>query len=82
MSFEVKEWIDVTVWEPGPCKTSIWDADPAPMAITMLADKAVEAALANLGKTRKTYGNYKFYCLSGSIPPIGCCGKNVAKKAR
>lgn len=44
--YEVKEKIDVTLWEPGPCFTNLGQGEQPPKAITLTAEKAVRDALA------------------------------------
>jgi len=46
--FEVRDKIDVTVWEPGPCYTKLFEGEGSekpPSFITLAADKAVRDVL-------------------------------------
>ena len=57
--YELKQNVDVTVWEPGYVHSNIHLETP-PSAMTMETDKAVSDALACLGKDRRTRGSLIF----------------------
>ena len=66
LHYEVKEWIDVTLWEPGPTKTKIFEegvcegTEPPPDSQMLTCEKAVSGVLRQLGRAR-TNGNYWFH---------------------
>ena len=45
LHFEVRDKIDVTCWEAGPCYTNLGNGEHPPAAITMTAKKAVSDVL-------------------------------------
>ena len=79
-SFEVREKIDVTVWEAGPCYTNLGNGEQPPAAITMKSDKAVRDVLCQAGRARNTFGSYFFYCLV--MPPVWLLGNSIADASR
>ena len=82
LHFEVREKIDVTVWEPGPCFTRIGGDEQPPKAITLTAEKAVRNVLCQVGRSRKTTGSYFFNLLGGTMPPVWIAGNKMADAAR
>ena len=81
LSFEVREKIDVTCWEPGPCDTNIFPNGESP-AIKLTPRKAVSDVLCQLGKTRLTMGSYIFYLFGSMFPPLGWIGNKAADSVR
>ena len=81
-SFEVRDKIDVTVWEAGPCYTNLGNGEQPPAAITMTAEKAVRGALCQAGRSRNTDGSYFFHLLGGTMPPVWLLGSKMADATR
>jgi len=82
LHFEVRDQVDVTCWEAGPCFTNLGQGKHPPKAISLTAEKAVRGVLTQLGRSRITDGNYWFHCLGGTLPNISLIGNKVADKAR
>ena len=57
--YELKENVDITVWEPGYIYTKILLEKP-PSLMSLETSKAVSDALSKLGKERKTRGSLIF----------------------
>lgn len=82
LHFEVRHKIDFTVWEPGPCFTNLGQGEHPPKAITLTSEKAVDGIMRQMGRARITVGNYFFYVLGATLPPIGLIGNKAADAAR
>ena len=87
LSFEIREWADVTAWELGPCDTNLFSELPAEdmkfRSLMKTPPQAVAGVLRQLGRTRKTNGNYFYYILSSfGFPPLGLIGPKAAKEER
>lgn len=81
LSFEVRDKIDVTCWEPGPCDTNIFPDGESP-TFKLTPRKAVSDVLCQLGKTRLTQGSYIFYIFGSMFPPLGLIGNKAADSVR
>lgn len=83
LHFEIAHFCDVTCWEPGPCQTNLFEnGTQPPKGVTITAQKAVAAVLAQLGRARVTNGNYWFYFMSATLPPLWMIGTKTAKQSR
>lgn len=80
LHFEVRDRVDVTCWNCGPCSTNLGHEAPSSMCLT--PEKAVRGVLTQLGRSRITDGNYFFHCLGGTLPPVSIIGKKAADAAR
>jgi len=80
LHFEVRHFLDVTCWEPGPCSTNLFaDGTEPPSFVKLTAEKAVRGLLCQLGRARVTNGNFWFHFMAGMLPPTWLAGKNAAK---
>ena len=83
LSYEVREKIDVSVWEPGLTYTNIFPDDfNPPSAVTMSSKKAVSGALRHVGRSRQTYGNFFFLIQGSTTPSLWLLGNAIADESR
>ena len=66
LNYELKQNVDVTVWEAGSIYSNIHLEEP-PSAVTIETSKSVTDILACLGKDRKTRGSL-FFSLYPLVP--------------
>lgn len=83
LHFEVRNKIDVTCWEPGPCTTNLFadQVEGPPEIICLTPQKAVRDVLCQLGKARVTNGSFWFR-FTEFPQPFGIIGNKVADNFR
>jgi len=77
--YELRENVDVTVWEPGVIESNFHLAR-TPGFLTKTGESAVSDILTLLGKERKTYGSLLFSLMP--LPPTWFSGPREAKSMR
>ncbi len=83
LSFEVREYMDVTVWDCGHVQTKLGGNYKG--RTTLTPEEAVSDALRHLGKSRRTKGSFKTQwsnSLLKSLFCLSCCGNKAADAFR
>jgi short-subunit dehydrogenase len=84
LSFEVREYMDVLVWDCGHVDTKLVKDGPT-NCFTMTPAGAVSGMLTHVGKTRRTRGNFRHKLSEKMVLGcfwISCCGRKAADSIR
>lgn len=79
--YELKDWVDVLVWEAGPGQTNLGQGEQPPAAICRPVPEMIEGCLLDLGRQVVTAGVFKHHMMNMTIGmSSGMFKKKMAEK--